>query len=43
MVRQESGIIARDASELDVGEELLIQLGKGAAKVKVIEIEGRSE
>ena len=40
VVRQENGSIARDASELEVGEELLIQLGKGAAKVEVIEIEG---
>ncbi|MGB3641020.1 MAG: exodeoxyribonuclease VII large subunit [Rivularia sp. (in: cyanobacteria)] len=43
VVRQENGSIARDASELEVGEELLIQLGKGAAKVKVIEIEGSRE
>ena len=40
VVRQENGTIARDASELEVGEELLIQLSQGAAKVKVIEIEG---
>ena len=39
VVRQENGSIARDASELEVGEELLIQFGKGAAKVKVMEIE----
>lgn len=39
VVRQESGIIARNASELEVGEELLIQLSHGKAKVKVIEIE----
>ncbi|MGB7378389.1 MAG: exodeoxyribonuclease VII large subunit, partial [Rivularia sp. (in: cyanobacteria)] len=40
VVRQENGSIARDASELEIGEELLIQLSQGAAKVKVIEIEG---
>ena len=39
MVRQENGSIARDAADVEVGEELLIQLGKGKAKVKVIEIE----
>ena len=39
VVKQENGSIVRDASELEVGEELLIQLGKGAAKVKVVEIE----
>ncbi len=38
VVRQENGSIARDASELEIGEELLIQLSQGAAKVKVIEI-----
>ncbi|WP_414621484.1 exodeoxyribonuclease VII large subunit [Calothrix sp. CCY 0018] len=43
VVRQENGIIARDADDLEIGEELLIQLGKGAAKVKVIEIEGNGE
>ncbi|MEM1394884.1 MAG: hypothetical protein AAF757_28105 [Cyanobacteria bacterium P01_D01_bin.116] len=43
-IRQENGKIARDASELEVGEELSIQIGKGAAKVKVVEIEpGNSE
>ena len=39
VVRQENGSIARDAADVEVGEELLIQLGKGKAKVKVIEIE----
>ncbi|BAY87409.1 exodeoxyribonuclease VII large subunit [Calothrix parasitica NIES-267] len=43
VVRQENGSIARDASELEIGEELLIQMGKGAAKVKVVEIEGSGE
>ncbi len=43
VVRQENGIIARDAHELEVGEELLIQLSQGVAKVKVIEIEGNRE
>ncbi len=40
VVRKENKSIARDASELEVGEELLIQLGKGTAKVKVTEVEG---
>ena len=40
VVRKENKSIARDASELEVGEELLIQLGKGSAKVKVTEIGG---
>ncbi|MGB6296607.1 MAG: exodeoxyribonuclease VII large subunit, partial [Rivularia sp. (in: cyanobacteria)] len=43
VVRQENGIIARDASDLEIGEELSIQLGKGAAKVKVIEVKGNGE
>ncbi|MEO1431987.1 MAG: exodeoxyribonuclease VII large subunit [Cyanobacteria bacterium J06633_8] len=36
VVRQENGSIARNASDLEVGEELLIQLSKGAVKVKVM-------
>ncbi len=39
VVRKEGGSIARDASELEVGEELLIRLSQGTAKVKVMEIE----
>ncbi|MEM1394882.1 MAG: exodeoxyribonuclease VII large subunit [Cyanobacteria bacterium P01_H01_bin.150] len=39
VVRQENGTIARDASELQVGEELSIQMGKGTAKVEVVQIE----
>lgn len=38
VVRQENGSIARSAGNLKVGQDLLIQLGKGEAKVKVIEI-----
>ncbi|MEB3216450.1 MAG: exodeoxyribonuclease VII large subunit [Nostocales cyanobacterium 94392] len=38
VVRKENGSIARNASELNIGEELLIQLNQGAAKVKVIKI-----
>lgn len=38
VVRKENGIIARNASELNIGEEILIQLNQGAAKVKVIKI-----
>ncbi len=38
VVRQESGSIARNASELELGDELFIQLSQGKAKVKVIEI-----
>jgi exodeoxyribonuclease VII large subunit len=37
VVRQENGAIARTAAELAVGDELLIQLGEGEVKVKVIE------
>ncbi|BAT54241.1 exodeoxyribonuclease VII large subunit [Nostoc sp. NIES-3756] len=36
VVRQENGAIARTADELAVGDELLIQLGEGEVKVKVI-------
>ncbi|MGB3654541.1 MAG: exodeoxyribonuclease VII large subunit [Rivularia sp. (in: cyanobacteria)] len=43
VVRQENGNIARNAGELEVGEELLIHLSQGAAKVKVIEIEGNKK
>ena len=38
VVREENGNIVRDASELEVGEELLIQLSQGGLKVKVIEV-----
>ncbi|MEA5595216.1 exodeoxyribonuclease VII large subunit [Rivularia sp. UHCC 0363] len=38
VVRKENKSIARNASELEIGEELLIYLGKGTAKVKVIDI-----
>ena len=38
VVRQENGNIARSNDILKVGEELLIELGEGKAKVKVIEI-----
>ncbi|MDM9379558.1 exodeoxyribonuclease VII large subunit [Chlorogloeopsis sp. ULAP01] len=37
VVRQENGIIVRNAAELGVGQELLIQLGQGEVKVKVME------
>ncbi|BCL39393.1 exodeoxyribonuclease VII large subunit [Nostoc sp. MS1] len=36
VVRKENGAIARTAAELAVGDELLIQLGEGEIKVKVI-------
>jgi exodeoxyribonuclease VII large subunit len=38
VVRKESGIIARSAVELDVGQELSIQLGEGEVMVKVSEV-----
>jgi exodeoxyribonuclease VII large subunit len=38
VVRQEDGMIARSAAELVVGEELLVQLGQGEVKVKVVEV-----
>ncbi|MDF5733039.1 MAG: exodeoxyribonuclease VII large subunit [Rhizonema sp. PD38] len=37
VVRQENGAIARSADELSLGEELLVQLGQGEVKVKVVE------
>ncbi|WP_179047075.1 exodeoxyribonuclease VII large subunit [Nostoc sp. TCL26-01] len=37
VVRQENGAIARNADKLAVGDELLVQLGQGEVKVKVIE------
>ncbi|MBD2204597.1 exodeoxyribonuclease VII large subunit [Calothrix sp. FACHB-1219] len=39
VVRQENGAIARSIAELAVGDELLIQLGQGEAKVKVTEVQ----
>ncbi|MBW4561933.1 MAG: exodeoxyribonuclease VII large subunit [Mojavia pulchra JT2-VF2] len=38
VVRQENGAIARSATELAVGEKLVIQLGQGEVKVKVMEV-----
>ncbi|AFZ22925.1 Exodeoxyribonuclease VII large subunit [Cylindrospermum stagnale PCC 7417] len=38
VVRQENGAIARSAAELTVGDDLLIQLGQGEVKVKVVEV-----
>ncbi|MBW4556979.1 MAG: exodeoxyribonuclease VII large subunit [Trichormus sp. ATA11-4-KO1] len=38
VVRREDGAIARSASELAVGEDLLIQLGQGEVTVKVMEV-----
>jgi exodeoxyribonuclease VII large subunit len=38
VVRQENGAIARSIAELAIGDELLIQLGQGEAKVKVTEV-----
>ncbi|BAY22655.1 exodeoxyribonuclease VII large subunit [Calothrix sp. NIES-2100] len=39
VVRQENGAIARSVAELAIGDELLIQLGQGEAKVKVMEVQ----
>ncbi|WP_414562531.1 MULTISPECIES: exodeoxyribonuclease VII large subunit [unclassified Anabaena] len=38
VVRREDGAIARSASELAVGEDLLIQLGQGEVTVKVVNV-----
>ncbi|MFQ4140741.1 exodeoxyribonuclease VII large subunit [Chlorogloeopsis sp. ULAP02] len=38
VVRQENGIIVRNAAELEIGQDLLIQLGQGEVKVRVMEI-----
>jgi exodeoxyribonuclease VII large subunit len=38
VVRQENGIIVRNATEVAIGQELLIQLGQGEVIVKVTEI-----
>ncbi|MBD2497267.1 exodeoxyribonuclease VII large subunit [Nostoc sp. FACHB-280] len=38
VVRQENGAITRHANELTVGQELLVQLGQGEVKVKVMEV-----
>ncbi|MEA5565700.1 exodeoxyribonuclease VII large subunit [Anabaena sp. UHCC 0399] len=39
VVRQENGAIARAASELTIGQELLLQLAQGKVKVKVLEVD----
>jgi exodeoxyribonuclease VII large subunit len=39
VVRGENGAIARSASDLAVGQTLLIQLGQGEVKVKVTNTE----
>ncbi|MBC1241056.1 exodeoxyribonuclease VII large subunit [Nostoc sp. 2RC] len=38
VVRQKNGAIARNAAELEVGQDLSIQLGQGEVKVKVTEV-----
>ena len=38
VVRREDGAIARSTTELAVGDDLLIQLGQGGVKVKVMEM-----
>ncbi|MDJ0796819.1 MAG: exodeoxyribonuclease VII large subunit [Calothrix sp. MO_167.B12] len=38
VVRQENGAIARCATELKIGEEVLVQLGSGKAKMQVMEV-----
>lgn len=38
VVRQEDGMIVRNASELAMGQELVIQLGQGEVKVRVTEL-----
>ncbi|MBD2665756.1 exodeoxyribonuclease 7 large subunit [Richelia sinica FACHB-800] len=38
VVRQEQGDIVRAASELTIGQDLLIQLAQGEVKVKVVEV-----
>jgi len=43
VVRREDGAIARSAAELAVGEDLLIQLGQGGVKVKVMELTNRQD
>ncbi|MBD2363564.1 exodeoxyribonuclease VII large subunit [Anabaena minutissima FACHB-250] len=39
VVRQENGAIARAASELTIGQDLLLQLAQGKVKVKVLEVD----
>jgi exodeoxyribonuclease VII large subunit len=38
VVRQENGAIARSASELIIGQDLVVQLGQGEVKVKVVDV-----
>ncbi|WP_414578222.1 exodeoxyribonuclease VII large subunit [Anabaena sp. CCY 9402-a] len=39
VVREENGAIARAASELTIGQDLLLQLAQGKVKVKVLEVD----
>ncbi|WP_088239476.1 exodeoxyribonuclease VII large subunit [Calothrix rhizosoleniae] len=39
VVRQENGVIARSAAELKVGDEVLVHLGAGAARMQVMEVQ----
>jgi exodeoxyribonuclease VII large subunit len=39
VVRREEGVIVRDATELVVGEELVVELGRGGVKVRVVDVE----
>jgi exodeoxyribonuclease VII large subunit len=43
VVREENGAIARSAAGLAVGQDLLIQLGQGGVKVKVMEVTHRRD
>ncbi|MGJ5674294.1 MAG: exodeoxyribonuclease VII large subunit [Nostochopsis sp.] len=43
MVRQDNGMIVRNATELAVGQELMIQLGQGEVKVRVTQRRKGSE
>ncbi|MBD2346235.1 exodeoxyribonuclease VII large subunit [Anabaena subtropica] len=43
VVRQENGAIARNAIQLTVDQELLIQLAQGEVKVKVIEVKNSAQ
>ncbi len=42
VVRQENGMIVRNATELATGQELVIQLGRGEVKVRVTEVEDKT-
>jgi exodeoxyribonuclease VII large subunit len=43
LIRQQDGTIVRDSGSLVTGEELSVRFGRGQARVKVVEIDGKED